>query len=83
VPGTGYWLIDNLETYLIATRGRFVAPAPGQQWLALIKERRGKHSEKPAFLQQKLEELFPNVPKLEMFARKPRDGWDVWGNEVT
>jgi N6-adenosine-specific RNA methylase IME4 len=26
--------------------------------------------------------LFPNVPKLEMFAREPRDGWDVWGNEV-
>jgi N6-adenosine-specific RNA methylase IME4 len=30
-----------------------------------------------------IERLYPNVPKLEMFARKPRDGWDVWGNEVT
>jgi hypothetical protein len=26
--------------------------------------------------------LFPNVPKLEMFAREKRDGWDVWGNEA-
>jgi N6-adenosine-specific RNA methylase IME4 len=29
-----------------------------------------------------IEQMFPNVPKLEMFARKPRDGWDVWGNEI-
>src|SRR5262249_1996993 len=34
--GTGYWLRDNLESYLIATRGRVVAPAPGQQIKALI-----------------------------------------------
>jgi N6-adenosine-specific RNA methylase IME4 len=26
--------------------------------------------------------MYPNVPKLEMFARKKRAGWDVWGNEV-
>ena len=21
-------------------------------------------------------------PRVELFARRPRDGWDVWGNEV-
>jgi N6-adenosine-specific RNA methylase IME4 len=29
-----------------------------------------------------IERHWPNTPKLEMFARKPRDGWDSWGNEV-
>ena len=29
-----------------------------------------------------IERLFPNVPKLEMFARAARPGWSVWGNEV-
>jgi N6-adenosine-specific RNA methylase IME4 len=29
-----------------------------------------------------IEKLFPHVPKIEMFARKARPGWDAWGNEV-
>jgi N6-adenosine-specific RNA methylase IME4 len=26
--------------------------------------------------------MYPNVPKIELFARSPRIGWDVWGNEA-
>lgn len=26
--------------------------------------------------------MFPNVPRVELFARKARPGWDAWGNEV-
>ena len=29
-----------------------------------------------------IERMFPNMPRLEMFARKTRPGWDVWGNEA-
>jgi len=29
-----------------------------------------------------IERLWPNTPKLEMFARKERPGWDTWGAEV-
>jgi N6-adenosine-specific RNA methylase IME4 len=29
-----------------------------------------------------IERLYPNVPKIEMFARKARPGWSVHGNEV-
>jgi N6-adenosine-specific RNA methylase IME4 len=29
-----------------------------------------------------IERMFPNLPKLELFARRKRPGWDVWGNEV-
>jgi N6-adenosine-specific RNA methylase IME4 len=43
---------------------------------------RRKHSEKHDVFAEMIEQMFPNVPKLEMFARKPRDGWDVWGNEI-
>jgi N6-adenosine-specific RNA methylase IME4 len=42
----------------------------------------GEASEKPAVFAEMIERHFPNVPKLEMFARKARDGWAVWGNEV-
>lgn len=42
---------------------------------------RGGHSEKPDEFYQMVERISPG-PYLEMFARKPRDGWSVWGNEV-
>jgi N6-adenosine-specific RNA methylase IME4 len=43
---------------------------------------RGRHSEKPDIFAEHITRLFPTVPKLEMFARTSRAGWDVWGNEV-
>lgn len=42
---------------------------------------RGKHSEKPAEFFALAERLSPG-PRLEMFARAPRPGWSVWGNEA-
>lgn len=43
--------------------------------------KRGKHSQKPEEFQDIVEETSPG-PYLEMFARRRRPGWDVWGNEV-
>jgi N6-adenosine-specific RNA methylase IME4 len=80
--GTGYWVRENGELLLIATRGTVPAPAPGEQFPLVIEAPRGAPSEKPELFAAIIERLYPNVPKLEMFARKPRDGWDVWGNEV-
>ena len=42
---------------------------------------RGAHSVKPEAFQDMCEEKFPG-PRLEMFARRKRQGWSVWGNEV-
>lgn len=42
---------------------------------------RGEHSQKPEEFQTIVESVSPG-PYLEMFARRKRDGWDVWGNEV-
>lgn len=42
---------------------------------------RGRHSEKPSDFFDLVEKASPG-PYLEMFARKPRAGWSVWGNEV-
>lgn len=43
--------------------------------------KRGAHSEKPSEFQDIVESVSPG-PYLEMFARKQRPGWSVWGNEV-
>jgi N6-adenosine-specific RNA methylase IME4 len=41
-----------------------------------------KHSAKPEHLQDSLELMFPKSKKLELFARRLRDGWTCLGNEV-
>jgi N6-adenosine-specific RNA methylase IME4/ParB-like chromosome segregation protein Spo0J len=82
--GLGYWFRANHELLFIGIRGKKVpAPAPTERPLGSVVEApRGRHSEKPEVFAQMIERLFPNVPKIELFARKARPGWDVWGNEV-
>lgn len=41
-----------------------------------------KHSEKPEISYQIIERLYPELVKLEMFAREQRVGWDCFGNQV-
>lgn len=44
-------------------------------------KRQQKHSKKPEFFQDLIETV-SDSPRLEMFARREREGWDVFGNEV-
>jgi N6-adenosine-specific RNA methylase IME4 len=80
--GTGYWWRGRHELLLLGVRGTVPAPAPGTQYRSAIEAEVGRHSEKPDAFAAMIERMFPNVPKLEMFARQARDGWDVWGAEV-
>ena len=41
----------------------------------------GTHSVKPDFFYDLIEEQSPG-PYLELFARRPRAGWDQWGNQI-
>lgn len=43
---------------------------------------RTEHSRKPDDVHRRIERLYPDATKLEMFARRDMPGWDVWGNEV-
>jgi len=48
----------------------------------IFREQVKKHSEKPSIAYRIIERLYPNTNKLELFARKRRQGWDSWGDEV-
>jgi N6-adenosine-specific RNA methylase IME4 len=39
------------------------------------------HSAKPSEFFEMVEAVSP-APRLELFARPRREGWDAWGNEV-
>jgi len=80
--GTGYWARNRHELLLIAVKGNIPAPAPGDQPETLIHAPVGRHSEKPEVFYEIIEKMFPTLPKLEMFARAGRDGWDQWGAEA-
>ncbi|EHK56931.1 MT-A70 family methyltransferase [Allomesorhizobium alhagi] len=80
--GTGYWSFDNLELLLIGTRGDVPAPLPGTQPQKCTEHPVAAHSAKPDWYAEQIERLYPGVPKLEMFCRSPRPGWDHWGFEA-
>ena len=79
---TGCWVRNRVEILLVGTRGTVSEPKPGEQPPQLIAAACGRHSEKPHAFAEHIERLFPNVPRLELFAREARPGWDAWGNET-
>lgn len=46
-----------------------------------VKRQHNSHSTKPEFFQDVIESV-SDEPRIELFARRTRPGWDVWGNEV-
>lgn len=79
--GMGYYTRSNTEPCLLATRGNLPKPA-NRSIQALIYEAVKEHSRKPDDQYRKIESLYPDMSYLEMFARRRRLGWDVFGNEV-
>lgn len=82
VAGTGYWFRDKAEELLVGVRGNVPAPAQGDQWESLQISPKGRHSEKPDWAYELIEAYFPNVPKIELNARRARKGWQRWGFEA-
>ena len=75
----GGTFLSNIEFVLTAKRGNPKATGKsGSRWFTWP---RGKHSAKPEAFQDMVEQVSPG-PYLELFARRPRMGWTVWGNEV-
>ena len=80
--GMGYWARQRHELLLVATRGSIPTPPPEVRPDSVITAPRGRHSEKPVQAYEIIEAMFPDLPKLELFCRSPREGWAAWGNEA-
>lgn len=81
--GTGYWFRNQHELLLVGTRGNVPAPAMGTQIESLVDAPVSRHSEKPEKFYELIERYFPNLPKIELNARRSRPGWDAWGYEAS
>lgn len=71
----------NSEQILVCRRGSRHGNPFGKSKGTWFQWDRGIHSEKPQEFYELVEKISP-APRLDMFARKKRKGWDVWGNEV-
>jgi len=80
LDGTGYWFRGRVEICLLGIRGN--VPAPSRPFSSLMVEKRRRHSQKPEEIFRYIETYFPNVPKIELNARRARKGWDSWGLEA-
>lgn len=80
--GTGYWFRNQHEILLVGTRGKVPAPAPGTQWPSVIDAEVEEHSVKPDIFYELIEQYYPNLPKIELNARRSRRGWARFGLEA-
>ncbi len=69
------------EFLLYGYRGKITVNQRGQFIPTLFTEKLTTHSTKPQILYEILERNTPE-PRLEIFARNKRNGWDAWGNEI-
>lgn len=80
--GMGYWARQRHELVLIGVRGEFSPPAEHLRPDSVIEAPRTTHSAKPPALHELIEAAWPDLPKVELFARSGRPGWAVFGNQV-
>lgn len=78
--GMGRWTRSNAEICLLGIKGKPKRQNAGVH--QLIYAPIDKHSKKPDETRQRIIELCGDLPRIELFAREKKDGWDVWGNEV-
>lgn len=76
----GNYSRGNQESCLIAVRGKGIE-RQNAGVKQLIYSPLGEHSQKPGEARYRLEELYGDVKRIELFARFQIAGWDTWGNE--
>ena len=87
--GLGHWTNGNAELCLFAKKGNPKRIAKNVKQIQMYP--RGQHSAKPPRVRNEIVRLMGNLPRIELFARPPKDllfedesykGWDLWGDEV-
>lgn len=78
----GYYTMSECEICIIGKRGNIPTPRGSRNEKQFLSQMRGKHSEKPNEIRDRIARMFPTQKKLELFAREKIEGWDAFGNEV-
>lgn len=91
--GMGYWTRSNPEMCLLGESPEFdvdrcfmgTIGKPKRESMSVrraVLDYRREHSRKPDQIYDRIEQLLGDIPRIELFARTERPGWDVWGDQV-
>lgn len=81
--GMGYHARNQHELLLVGRRGEIPPPPVDARVSSVIHASRGEHSVKPVEFYELIEGMYPDLPRIELFARNARDGWAAWGNQAS
>jgi N6-adenosine-specific RNA methylase IME4 len=80
--GVGFYFRNVTEILLFGIKGsKNRTLQPGRSQVNLLRTMKREHSRKPDEFVD-LIEACSSEPRLELFARGDRDGWDMWGNQA-
>lgn len=80
--GMGQWVRQRHELLLIGVKGNIPTPRDGDKPDSVIEAPRLEHSKKPEIVYEIIEKMYPELPKVELFSRNKRNGWETWGFEA-
>ena len=78
----GFYTMSQCELCLVFKRGKIPQPRGARNIRQFVQSKRTRHSEKPDEVRERIEKMFPHHCKIELFARKQSQGWDVWGLDI-
>ena len=79
----GHYNSVRHELLLICTRGSCTPDANKLHDSVISIERSGKHSEKPDYFRELIDEMYQTGKRIELFARNKHGEWETWGDEVS
>jgi N6-adenosine-specific RNA methylase IME4/ParB-like chromosome segregation protein Spo0J len=81
--GQGAYFRQSHEVLMIGIKGNVPEVPYAARPPSVLKYPRREHSRKPDELYQIIDEMYPELKKIELFARggNHRSGWSGWGNE--
>lgn len=78
----GFYTMSQCELCLLGKRGKIPSPRGARNVRQLVSALRGRHSEKPQEIRDRIVQMFPTQKRIELFARQKTAHWDAWGNEI-
>ena len=81
-PNPGFYTMSECELCLVMKRGKIPQPRGARNVRQFLLEERQAHSQKPDEVRRRIEAMFPEHEKIELFARQRAKGWTTWGNQL-
>ena len=78
----GFYTLSQYELCLVLKRGKIPHPRGARNVRQQVIAPRQQHSAKPEEVRRRIDSMFPQLDKIELFARKRVHGWTPWGLEL-